>query len=235
MLVDRNRWQLKVHAKGVEREPVVVIDHFLANPAALIEEAAALSFTPMAEYYPGVRAPASPTTRTAVVESLLPIFREFFDIRDSLQVQALVYSLVTTAPAELTPIQRLPHYDGTESGRLALVLYLCGEPAGQADPRGGTGFYRHRSTGYETVTTERFAAFNAALQQDDTHHGLPGPRYIVGDTPLYERIFGSPAVFNRALIYRGRNLHSADIPPEAELDPHPRRGRLTLNGFLNGR
>jgi hypothetical protein len=235
VIVDRDRWQLSVHAKGVEREPVVIIDHFLTDPTALIDEAAALSFTPMAEYYPGVRAPAAPTTRTAVVESLLPIFHEFFDVRDSVQVQALVYSLVTTAPAELTPIQRLPHYDGIEPGRLALVLYLGGDPSGQADPRGGTGFYRHRSTGYETVTTERFAAFSEALQRDVTHHGLPDPRYIVGDTPIYERIFGSPAVFNRALIYRGRNLHSADIPPQAQLDPHPRRGRLTLNGFLNGR
>jgi len=72
-------------------------------------------------------------------------------------------------------------------------------------------------------------------KQGERPYGLPDPSYIVGDTPIYERIFGSPAVFNRALIYRGRNLHSADIPPEAELDPHPRRGRLTLNGFLTGR
>lgn len=138
MLVDRSRWQLEVHAKGVEREPVVVIDHFLANPAALIEEAAALSFTPMAEYYPGVRAPASPTTRAGVIESLLPIFREFFDIRDSIQVQALVYSLVTTAPADLTPIQRLPHYDGTERGNslscFIFVVIQQGKPTPAVAP-----------------------------------------------------------------------------------------------------
>jgi len=229
MLVDPGRWQLALHAKGLEREPVVIIDQFLADPFALVEEAAALEFTPMAEYYPGIRAPAAVSTRVAIVEVLIPVFREFFGVREAVEVQALVYSLVTTSPEALTPIQRLPHYDGTEPGRPALVLYLCG------DLHGGTGFYRHRSTGFETVSTERYPTFSDALQRDVARLGLPGARYITSDTPMYERIFGSPAVFNRALIYRGRNLHSADIAPTANLDADPRRGRLTLNGFLSGR
>lgn len=228
-MIDSDRWKITAHTKGSEREPVVLIDNFFIDPAMLVAEAAALSYSPMAAYYPGVRAPAPASTRAHVIESLLPIFHRFFGIREAVQVQALVYSLVTTPAAALTPIQRLPHYDGTEANRLALVLYLCD------GTHGGTSFYRHRSTGFETVSTERYATFDTALQRDVAHHGLPPAEYIVENTPLFERIFGSPAVFNRALIYRGRNLHSADIGKYAALDSDPRHGRLTLNGFLTGR
>ena len=92
------------------------------------------------------------------------------------------YSIVTTRPAELTPIQRLPHFDGLEPERIALLHYLSGAE------QGGTAFYRHRSTGYETITADRHAAYDAALHRDVARHGLPVPAYISGDTPIYERI-----------------------------------------------
>jgi len=228
MLVDSTRWRIEVRRKGHEQEPLIIIDDFLANPAALIDEAGGQEFTPMAAYYPGIRAPASRATRQEVVQSLLPIFAEFFGVREKVDVQALVYSLVTTPRESLAPIQRLPHYDGTEENRLAFVLYLCDEH------HGGTGFYRHRSTGFETVSTERFATFSEALNGDVARLGLPTANYITGDTLLFERIDGSPATFNRALIYRGRNLHSADVGIESNLSADVRRGRLTLNGFLTG-
>ena len=229
MLIDSRKWQIDARHKGLEAEPLVIIDNFLVDAQRLIDEAARMSFTPMAAYYPGVRAPTSSGVRHEVIRALLPVFTTHFDIRENIDVQSLVYSLATTPAEALAPIQRLPHYDGVEPGRLAFVLYLCDER------HGGTGFYRHRSTGFETVSSERYATFSTALQRDVATHGLPPAQYIVGDTPIYARIDGSAAVFNRALVYRGRNLHSADIGPEAHLSADPRRGRLTLNGFLTGR
>lgn len=228
-LIDSTRWRSSVTLKGKEGEPIVMIDDFFADPSAVIDEAAAATFKPMAQYYPGIRAAAASTTRRAVIEALMPVFVTHFGIRETVEVQALVYSLVTTPAHQLTPIQRLPHFDGTESGRLALIVYLC------PTSHGGTSFYRHRSTGFESVSTERYERFDRALSADVERVGLPDPAYIRGNDALFERIDGSPAVPNRALIYRGRNLHSADILDTTPLSSDPRVGRLTLNGFLLGR
>lgn len=47
-------------------------------------------------------------------------------------------------PPVLAPIQRLPHVDGLEAERIAILIYLSGTA------RGDTGFYRQRATGFET-------------------------------------------------------------------------------------
>jgi Family of unknown function (DUF6445) len=57
-------------------------------------------------------------------------------------------------------------------------------------------------------------------------------RYICGDDPMFIQTAAFPAVFNRVLIYRSVNLHSADIRPGFACDPHPRTGRLTANTFF---
>jgi hypothetical protein len=53
--------------------------------------------------------------------------------------------------------------------------------------------------------------------------------FIGGDSELFERIASFPAVFNRALIYRGISLHAGDIEAAFPFDPDPRKGRLTAN------
>jgi hypothetical protein len=135
---------------------------------------------------------------------------------------------VTTRPADLTPIQRLPHFDGLEGERIALLHYLNGQD------KGGTAFYRHRGTGFETITAERHAAYDAALHREVAQHGLPAPAYISGDTALYERIARFEARPNRALIYRGHLLHCAELPDDLDFTPDPRSARLTVNTFLWG-
>ena len=49
---------------------------------------------------------------------------------------------------------------------------------------------------------------------------------------MFERTQTFAAVFNRVLIYRSINLHSADIGPAFAFDADPRRGRLTANTFF---
>jgi len=223
-MFDPQIWRVAVEEKGFEREPVVIVDSFAERPQALIEQAARLSFGVTTLYYPGIRAELPGDVSAALMEALGPLCERVFDVSPSLESSC--YSLVTTPAAQLAPIQRLPHYDGMEPRRLALILYLC-------DPRlGGTSFYRHRSTGFETVTRDRFISYRDALAGDVRRHGLPPAAYHVGDTPLFERIAVPAPVFNRALIYRGRNLHSGDITPDFAFDPDPRTGRLTLTGFM---
>ena len=136
------------------------------------------------------------------------------------------FSLVTLPPAELTLRQRMPHVDSTHPGKLALLLYLA--PTDQ----GGTGFYRHRTTRYETITEDRFDRYEFKLKAELASLGEPSG-YICGDTEMFERIANYDAVFNRMLVYRSRNLHAASLGPGFVGSDDPRTGRLTLNLFLH--
>lgn len=224
LLFDRERWRSEVLHKGAEREPVVTIDGFATDPGALVRQAGALRFARTSPHYPGLRAAMAPDACASLLAALQPLCEAVFGATPGLE--SACYSLVTTPPAQLAPIQRLPHYDGMEPDRLALVLYLC------PPHHGGTAFYRHRSSGFETVTPERFAAYRDALQADVQRHGMPPAAYIASDTPLFERIAAPPPAFNRALVYRGRNLHSGDIAPEFPCHPDPATGRLTVTAFF---
>jgi hypothetical protein len=98
--------------------------------------------------------------------------------------------------------------------------------------KGGTAFYRHRSTGFETMNAERLPAYNAAVNTEMLRFGVPQASYASKDTPFYEQIAYYPARFNRMLIYRGATLHSADVPEDAPLTADPRTGRFSINTFL---
>jgi hypothetical protein len=161
-------------------------------------------------------------------DGLAGVIGETFGVDPVPPVLECFFSIVTTPPEALAPIQRLPHVDGLEPGRLAILIYLSGAE------QGGTGFYRQRATGYETVDAARFPAFEAALRAGVAEHGIPPAAYIAGDTPLYDQIALYEARPNRALIYRSHALHCAAIPAGVALAEDVARGRLSVNGFLFG-
>ncbi len=221
-------WTCETHHIGDEALPVVVIDEFAPRPHALIDDAAMLSFAPMGAHYPGVRAPVSPRILAPLLQALAPVIAEVFGYADT-DIAEAFYSIVTTLPEALTPIQRLPHFDGVEPERLALLHYLS------PDAPGGTAFYRHRATGFETVTAARLPAYRRALEKDLAQSGVPDPAYIDGDTALYAHCARFEGRFNRAILYRGNSLHCAWLPGGTRFDPDPHGGRLTVNTFLAGR
>ncbi len=216
-----------IHRIGHEGHPVIVIDDFFPDVAALRADAASKPFQPMGPHYPGIRAEVAPHLVAAFMADLQPVMRETFGLSGKIDVVESLYSLVTTPQVRLTPIQRMPHFDGLESGRLALLHYLS--PAIQ----GGTAFYRHRTTGYEHVDRERYPAYAAKLQADVHREGLPAAAYIAGDTPLFEQVARFEARPNRALIYQGFLLHCADLP-KVDFPADVATGRLTVNTFLMG-
>lgn len=136
-------------------------------------------------------------------------------------------SLVTQAPGDLAPIQRLPHFDGLERERLAVLLYL------DAAERGGTAFYRQRATGFESVDDKRFDRYRSELQAGVDKFGMPASGYISGDTELFERVHAEKDTFNSMVVYRSNTLHCAQLDSGFLPDPDPRSGRLTLNLFLD--
>ena len=215
-----------VHYIGRERQPVIEIDDFVPDPQAFIDEAASLSYSTIGVHYPGVRVELQPARLQTFMPGIVTQILQVFGCGAKLQLLEAYYSVVTTRPESLTPIQRLPHFDGLERERIALLHFLS------TDGPSGTAFYRHRSTGFESVDAARYPIFSKALEHDVAVHGLPEPGYINGDTPIHEQIARFEGQFNRALIYRGHALHCALLPEDLSFSPDPRRGRLTVNTFL---
>lgn len=217
---------IRVDHIGTERQPVVVVENFAPDPEGLIAAAEALHFAPMGKYYPGIRAPVTPAYFEGLAQVLTPVMREVFGAHDRIGFTRALYSIATTPPAELSLAQRIPHIDGVAEGMIAIIHYLA-----RAD-HGGTAFYRHRSTGFETVDAARHRRYLDALRDDFAAQGEPAPAYIEGDTAIFEQAARYDAVFNRALIYRSSLLHCAVLPNDTVLPGTVREGRLTVASFL---
>ena len=220
-------WTITIERHGVEQQPVVVIDGF-ADAERFRDDAAFLSFAPIGPHYPGIRALVAPALLRPLLERLSPIAREVFG-GAVLEVVDAFYSIVTTPPHALAPIQRLPHFDEVSPTRLALLHYLS------PDESSGTAFYRHRSTGFESIDASRLPTYRQHLDADLHRHGLPDAGYIAGDTPVFAQVARLAGRFNRAILYRSNTLHCADLPGDMALDPDPETGRLTVNTFLDTR
>lgn len=215
---------------GTAQSPLVTLDGLDADWPALIAAAEGLAPFPAARgiYYPGLRRifAESDGAAWALTRSLLeqaaPYIAGGFDCDGFTLVEAN-FSLVTTAPEALAPVQRHPHFDSTDPDFIALIAYLFAD-----DADGGTAFYRHRATGIEVVDEANRARFVAAAQAEAPR--LSG--YFAPGDPGYEPIGAIAARFGRIGIWRGNLLHSGLIPAGAALSPDPRTGRLTLNLFL---
>jgi hypothetical protein len=184
-----------------------------------------LAYAPMGIHHPGIRATVAYAVARRIIAAIIPIAREVLDA-PSLDLSDAFYSLVTTCPDKLSPIQRLPHFDGVAPTRRALLHYLSpGAP-------GSTAFYRHRSSGFEAVTADRLPAYRAMLESEIAHTGEPSAACIDGDTALFELVSRIQGHFNRAILYRGNSLHCAWLPEGTSFDAHPAHGCLTANLFL---
>ena len=213
---------------GNETAPVIIFDDWVTQPEFLVDDAAMLSFAPMGIHCPGIRARVSQRILAPMLRDLAPTIADVFGYKQ-IAIADAFYSLVTTQPTALTPIQRIPHFDGVEPERLALLHYLAPEVLG------GTAFYRHRATSFESVTPNRLQQYRQTLDADLAREGAPEPAYIARDTAMFEQIARFDGPFNRAILYRSNSLHCAWLPSGTAFDADPRSGRLTLNTFLDCR
>jgi uncharacterized protein DUF6445 len=209
---------------GAERLPVVCIDDFLLDPAPLVTQASEAAFIDVGSRYPGVRAPAPQAYVDVLLASTYKVIEEIFDAPPAADLDMCAFSMVTTAPANLRAIQRIPHFDGPETGRIAFLHYLC------APYQGGTSFYRHRATGLAEITSQKVEFYRDTVVRE-LGSEAPAQDYVLDDTRFFERIHRVEAAFNRLVIYKGNALHSGDINERTVLSEDPRRGRLTINGF----
>ncbi len=227
-----SRCEVALQRIGLEQEPVLVLDGMMRDPGALIDYAAReVAFAPVWSPeggYPGLRAPAPLNYVGTLVRALSPMIERAFGLSAVKLARAECnFSLVTLPPEKLAPLQRIPHADTVDPLQFAVLHYLC-------DARcGGTAFYRHRATGFETLTPEREILFQQL--RDEELKDVARSAYIVGDTPHYEQTAAFEAAMGRIIVYRSRTLHSGQIRPGTPLHEDPRRGRLTANIFINYR
>ncbi|MEQ1687251.1 MAG: DUF6445 family protein [Sphingopyxis sp.] len=217
---------LRVERIGHEGQPVAIIDNFAPDPDRVRTAALGLSYHAVDGNYPGIRADVPPSYFDGLGAVLVPVIRGLFGSQQRANFIGAYYSLATTPPCDLALQQRIPHIDRPETNQLAIVHYLSHED------QGGTAFYRHRSTGYETVTTERHANYIAALEHDFARHGEPPPSYISGDTELFERVLDVAPLYNRAILFRCCLLHCAMLPNDKGLPTDSANGRLTAVSFV---
>ena len=209
---------------GRERVPVLIVDDLLSDAEAVAEAACRLTYGPPARAgYPGVNADIDRDFAAALLTQLRPPLQQVFGVPVAAPLACDGYfGLVCTPEHDLSPRQGVPHVDTTQPHSLAILYYLC-------QPEfGGTGFFRHRATGVETVTEDRRADFEAALAVE-----LEGrrPAYPRADDPAFEVIGQAEAKFNRMLVYPGNLLHSGLVVPE-HVSADPAKGRLTANVFV---
>jgi len=222
-----------VRSVEIGGQRVVFIDDFLQDPQALVQAACAARFEPSSTRaegtgYPGLRAPAPAAYTQALTELLDPLIKANFQVPEHLDVKVglSAFSLTTTAPEDLGPLQRTPHFDASTPYYTAALLWLCDES------HGGTGFYRHNATGWQRITAD-----NRERYLDVHHHEVnrrrPLPRYFDRSDGQFTFLGMMPARFNRLVVYPGGLLHSACIDPARSLSSDPRHGRLTVNTFYD--
>jgi len=217
--------RIRLRRIGNEAHPLVVVDNVLADPEAMIAAAGKADFyVPEHTKYPGINAPLPEGYYQTVVTTLRGPIEAAFGLPRDAWVKFFGFFALATVPAgEAEPIQKIPHHDTTDPNQLAMVHYLC------RGDFGGTGFFRHRSTGFESVDTSRRAAYVAAASPELA--AASHSDYADRGTADYDLIGEAEMVFNRLIIYRTHVLHSG-LLSRALSGPDPATGRLTANGFI---
>ncbi|MFZ9371691.1 MAG: DUF6445 family protein [Limnohabitans sp.] len=207
----------------------VVLDDVLLNAEEVRAWACRQPLMPPEGYpYPGRVAPVEAAIARPLEEHFNQHVRARLGARRTLGLTARV-SLVTTAPAQLSPVQWLCHRDRIAAHPqevlfAASVLYLF------EDARlGGTSLYRPRRSSLET---DRLVYDSQTLPAEAfaSRYGLQ-PGYMTEGNDWFERTARVDAAFNRAVYYDGSIFHSADVLEPQRLSEDPRTGRLSVNGF----
>ena len=214
---------------GSEKLPLVIIDDFHPEPEVLVSYAKQREsqFCQVKQdLYPGIRLPVPDTYLNYVAAFLSQhVVSSLSSAPSRVSLQNGQFSIANCSPDTLLPIQRIPHVDTLKENQWAGVHYLCTEH------HGGTGFFRHRQTGYESLNQQRSKRYMRVLDDQATRVGVPEAAYLQGSDDLFELIELVDVAFNRAIFYPANCLHSGVINrwQAQTFDQH----RLTANVLLS--
>jgi hypothetical protein len=213
---------------GQEKSPLFIIEHWLEQAEDLVHIAnqGPWSKDNKQDFYPGQRSIAPLEYRQFVIDFIQQQLMPLLPVRQHHQasISYCSFSMVTSSPIDLLPIQRIPHFDTHNDHQWAIVHYLCQEECG------GTGFFQHRHSGFETIDSEREARYIRIRDDEAFTLGLPPARYLEGSSEQFKLIHHVNAQFNRAIIYPSNLLHSGLIKQWRNELGQP--WRLTANSFI---
>jgi hypothetical protein len=218
------RFSVKVEHAGRERQPVLIVDDVLRDPAEMIRYAANESqFKPPPTLYPGITAKLPDAYVDGLAGVLVPLMGETFGVRvDTAFLVDSFFALATYPAEQLHFRQRLPHVDCFEACQVAALHYLCD------GSQGGTALYRHRATGYESLNEEKSQQMQCLISQVVASNPVSA-EYPNANNRLFEQTANFEAKFNRLIAYRANVLHSMAVTFNTKLSSDPRIGRLTAN------
>lgn len=224
--------KVELYEIGVSKSPVLLADDFIPDAGRAVDLAERLAPFPeeMQTAYPGLRRQISPGDEAsgyvmAMLRQAAPLLRQGFGA-PFFSVMEASFSLVTTRPDALRPVQRVPHFDFDDPDVIAIIHHL------HTVEDSGTAFYRHIATGLERADETNSAALRAELRQDGIKLSDMKSGFADDQNPFCEPVFFAPARFNRLVMYQGCLLHSGRIGPGFSYDSAPRKGRLTANIFV---
>lgn len=213
-----------------EQTPIFIIDNFLSNIAAVIEEAKTAKFrglnADIDSYYPGSKAPLSKNYSKVVLEAIESLFYKYYHVPTQLnpRVASASLSLLTKKTEDLHYMQCMPHYDEVVPNSFAVLHYI------NEGNFGGTGFYKHLPTNFENITQNREGTFIAAAEKHLNKVGYPKQEYFTNSDSHFELMGEVEYVPNRLIIYPATILHSAFIRNQnQEVSTSVTEGRLTAN------
>jgi Family of unknown function (DUF6445) len=222
---------LEILRLGDEQTPLIRIDGALADASSLVHYAIdQASFERVqGNLYPGVRAAMPLEYVEGAVRALDPLVRSTYGLKNAVLANAeCFFSIVTTPPSELRPLQKIPHIDTCSELHFAVVHYLC------EGAFGGTAFYRQTVSGFERINREREPIW--AAHRDQMLGQMPEDvGYANEETVGYEQIGSISCRFDRLILYPSNLLHSGLIAPGMPLSTDPAQGRLTANFFIGYR
>lgn len=217
---------MTIESVGNEQTPVVIIDNFPISP----EQIPAISefSTDQHSFYPGLR---SKLPKPYIIKALQSVYMALYDVysiqkHKQLKVLDTYFSIITLKESELSLLQRLPHFDSTHEHYFAVLHYL------DKNQHGGTGLFRHKSTGYESINDNRIEEYLAKCQQEIDQFGEPKQGYPNESTRQFECYYQIDYKPNRVAIYPGKLLHSTIVDISTDISDNLANARLTSNIFI---
>jgi hypothetical protein len=234
--------EMDIQFEVVAGTKVLIIDNFYRNPEYIRSLALSLDYHRVAGMYPGYLAFVSISTKP-LLEFVNKLMVEVIgkDLTFTPYYQDdLAFAVMTKRGCELVPAQRKPHFD--DFCDYAGLVYL--NPAEQC--AGGTSFWRHRISGWESASEVNGATLPALLARFGVtdqkslvkrvlaEGGLEaGPiQYPTESTPTWERTQVITMKYNRFVFYDSLLFHTPHFYEDCFGETLETR-RLTQNLYFN--
>lgn len=217
---------------GSEKTRIFVIDDFLTalNPLLNHAHQEANFCLEQVTSYPGIRAELPDSYTQLVSEFLLPLFQRVYQVpvESSLILKAGKYSQVSLIEDELQERHCLPHYDSVKPHYFAVLHYL------NSGVFGGTSFFHHKPTGFETINQARKTSYLQSVTDFlKAHTGTFFQQYFIQGDHQYDCTKTIEYKQNRLVVYPSSLLHSPAIKPSKDISCDVKEGRLTANMFID--